>query len=77
MEKTTERPMSINEAALFLSLSKNGITLNRHKSKDGDERSIPCHRAPNGRLYYYASEINDWIKGTSEEEVSQNVKEQS
>ena len=54
----TEKPLSMEEAAEFLSLEVSTLA---SKASRGE---LPCHKAPKLRYYFYASELNAYIKRT-------------
>jgi flagellar basal body rod protein FlgB len=51
-----ERPMTTKEAADFLSIRERRL-------RDNIETfNIPHYKAKSGKLYFYRSELNDWIR---------------
>lgn len=68
----TEQPMNMREAAQFLSMKYKGLAMNIFRFNETDKQRIPHYKAPNGRIYFYASELNEWIQsGNNSEEDNQ------
>ena len=61
-----EEPLTIDEAALFLHLSKPTLYLLVQKKK------IP-HYKKCSRIFFYKSDLNEWIKGESTIETKNDL----
>ncbi|MDD4292010.1 MAG: hypothetical protein PHX51_07245 [Clostridia bacterium] len=70
-----EKPLDVKSAANFLSMKIRGLYMNTFRFDADDKRAIPHYKAPNGRVYFYASELNEWIQSDSYGEEDQSIKE--
>ena len=57
---TIEIPMTTEQAYLFLGYPT-------RKALQNDLGRIPKHKAANGKIYFYRSELNEWIRLQAQE----------
>jgi predicted DNA-binding transcriptional regulator AlpA len=70
MERVREKPIRINDVMELSGYSRSQIYRLVHWKK------IPCHRPTNGRLFFYESEILDFL-GRNRQAADYEVSEQA